>query len=237
MHRRAGTAVTRRRAGRAGRPQRAPWAGPLGLYHPGATVLHRARPGLKLVGLAVLGVAVVVATGPLSAVLLLGVAVLLALVGRLPPHVTLRGLGPVLLTAALVGAYQWWARGWAVGVEVAVDLVALVLAAVVVTATTPSDRLLDTLTRLARPLRHVGLPPETFALAVGLMLRTVSVLARTAHEVRDAARARGLERDPRALLVPAAVRTVAHARAVGDALAARGLGEEPDGRPPRRARA
>lgn len=229
--------MTRARAERAGRPQRPPWAGPLGLHHPGTTVLHRARPGLKLAGLALLGVAVVVATGPLSAVLALGVGVLLALVGRLPPHVTLRGLGPVLVTAALVGLYQWWARGWPVAVEVALDLVALVLAAVVVTATTPADRLLDTLTWLARPLRHVGLPPETFALAVGLMLRTVPALARTVHEVRDAARARGLERDPRALLVPAAVRTVAHARAVGDALAARGLGEEPDARPSRRARA
>lgn len=218
-----------------GRPQRAPWAGPIGLYHPGSTVLHRARPGSKLAGLAVLGVAVVVATGPLSAGVALGAAVLLARVGRLPLHVTLRGLGPVLVTAALVGGYQWWARGWPVAVEVALDLVALVLAAVVVTATTPSDRLLDTLTTAARPLRRVGLAPETFALAVGLMLRTIPTLARTVHEVRDAARARGLERDPRALLVPAAVRTVAHARAVGDALAARGLGEEPDSRPPRRA--
>lgn len=218
-----------------GRPRRAPWAGPLGLFHPGTSVLHRARPGAKITGLAVLGVAVVVATGPVSAGLALGVGVLLALVGRLPLHVTLRGLGPVLVTAALVGLYQWWARGWPVAVEVAVDLVALVLAAVVVTATTSSDRLLDTLTRAARPLRHVGLAPETFALAVGLMLRTVPALARTVHEVRDAARARGLEREPRALLVPAAVRTVAHARAVGDALAARGLGEDPEGEPARRA--
>ena len=65
----------------------------------------------------------------------------------------------------------------------------------------------------------------SFALSVGLFLRTIPVLARMSLETRDAARARGLDREPRAILVPAAVRMVAHARATGDALAARGLGE------------
>jgi len=44
-------------------------------------------------------------------------------------------------------------------------------------------------------------------------------------ESRDAARARGLDRDPRAVVVPAAVRAVGHARRTGEALAARGLGD------------
>ncbi len=207
-------------------PIRPPWAGPLGLYHPGSTVLHRAPAGLKLAALAVLAVAVVLAHGPLSALVALGVALLAQLVARVPWHRTSRGLVPALATAALIGAYQWWARGWATAVEVALDLVALVLLASVVTATTRADTLLDALARLARPLRHVGLAPETFALSAGLFLRTIPVLARMSLETRDAARARGLDREPRAILVPAAVRMVAHARATGDALAARGLGED-----------
>jgi len=207
-------------------PIRPPWAGPLGLYHPGTTVIHRAPAGLKLAFLTVFAVAVVAFHGPLSAVLALGVALLAQLVARIPWHRTTRGLIPAVVTAGLVGAYQWWARGWATAVEVAVDLVALVLMAAVVTATTRADSLLDVVARLARPLRHVGLAPETFALVVGLFLRTVPVLARMSLETRDAARARGLDREPRAILVPAAVRMVAHARATGDALAARGLGED-----------
>jgi biotin transport system permease protein len=85
--------------------------------------------------------------------------------------------------------------------------------------------MLDAVARAARPLRRVGVAPETVALAVGLMLRAVPALAATASDVRDAARARGLERSPRALLVPAAVRAVGRARLTGDALAARGLGD------------
>lgn len=218
-----GTATPARRPG-AG-PVRAPWAGPLGLYHPGTSVLHRLPAGAKLAGLLVAGLVVLFLHGPTSAVGALLVALGVLVVARVPLHRTTRGLLPVLVTAALVGAYQAWARGWAVGVEVAADLLALVVLGTVVTATTRSDALLDVLARVARPLRHVGLPPDSAALAVGLFLRTVPVLAQTSLEVRDAARARGLERDLRAVVVPAAVRMVGHARATGDALAARGLGD------------
>lgn len=201
------------------------WSGPLGLHHPGTTLLHRARPGVKALLLGAFGVAVVAVPGAPAAVVLLAVAVAAAVAGRLPGRATLRGLLPVLVTAVLVGGYQVWQRGAAAGVEVALDLVSVVLAASVVTATTPADRMLDALTRALGPLRHVGARPETVALAVGLMLRSVPALAQVATRTRDAARARGLERSPRAVLVPAAVRAVGRARATGQALAARGLGD------------
>ncbi|WP_034623463.1 energy-coupling factor transporter transmembrane protein EcfT [Cellulomonas sp. URHE0023] len=207
-------------------PLRSPWAGPLGLYHPGSSLLHRAPAGLKLTVLAGFAVAVTVVNGPRSAVVALGVAVLLQVASGVPWHRTTRGLVPTLAVAASIGAYQWWARGWEIAVEVSFDLVALVLVSTLLTATTRADALLDVLARLGRPLRHVGLSPDLFGLTVGLFLRTVPVLVRTTSETRDAARARGLERNPRAVLVPAAVRMVAHARATGDALAARGLGED-----------
>ena len=46
-----------------------------------------------------------------------------------------------------------------------------------------------------------------------------------ALETRDAARARGLGRNPRVYLTPFVVRVVARAHEQGDALAARGLGD------------
>ncbi len=215
-----------RRAGRGGRPGRAPWAGPLGLYHPGSSVLHRAPVGAKLFALAVGGLAVVLARGVPGALVGLALVVGAALLARVPWHRATRGLMPVVLTAVALGAYQTWVGEAARGAEAALDLLTLVLAGSIVTATTRADDLLGAVTRAARPLRHVGLPPETVGLAVGLFLRSVPVLAHTLAETRDAARARGLERDPRALVVPAAVRMVGHARTTGDALAARGLGDD-----------
>lgn len=195
----------------------------LGAHRTARTPLDRAPVAAKLGGLAVLGVAVVATRGVPAALGLLAVPVLAAVLAGLPPRATLRGLLPVLATAVLAGAYQAWARGWGPAVAVVADLLTLVLAAAVVTATTPADRLLDALTAAARPLRRVGLPPELVALAVALVLRTVPEIARTVHEVRDAARARGAERDPRVWLTPAVLRVVGRARDLGDALAARGV--------------
>lgn len=202
-----------------------PAVGLLGLHHPGTSWLHRAAPGTKAGALAVLGIGVVLARGPGWALGLLAGVVVVAATARLSLRTTARGLVPVLVTAGLVGGYQVWQRDWATGLEVAADLVTAVLAAGVVTATTPADRMLDAVTRAVRPLRRFGASPETIALAVALMLRAVPALAATAADARDAARARGLDRSPRALLVPAAVRAVGRARTTGDALAARGLAD------------
>lgn len=183
----------------------------------------RPPAGGRLLLLAAWGVAVVVVRGPGWAVAFAAVTVILAVVARVPRR-TLRALVPILLTATVAGAYQTWARGWATGLEVALDLVTVVLAALVVTATTPVSALLDAAARAARPLAR-WVDPERVALALALTVRSLPALLESARETRDAARARGVERDPRALVVPAAVRAVGRARATGEALAARGLGD------------
>ena len=197
----------------------------LGLYQPGGTPVHRLGAGPKLAVLAAFGIVLVV--WPRWTVALGGLAVVLgiAVLARLRWRESARGLLPVLVLLAGIAAFQVWQRGWELAVQVSASLLALVLAGTVLTATTPGDRLVDLLVRGARPLARVGLRPEVFALAVALMLRTIPALLDVFAEARDAARARGLERQPRAVVVPTAVRTVARAHAVGEALAARGLAE------------
>ncbi|ACZ22106.1 ABC-type cobalt transport system, permease component CbiQ [Sanguibacter keddieii DSM 10542] len=205
------------------RAPRTRWTGPLGLYSPGSTWLHRLSPGWKILTLAVLSVALTVWRTPAVALTALGVAVLLLVVSGAPLRQTARALLPVTLVAALLGVFQWWSRDLSAAVAVSGTLLALVVTATVVTVTSPADRVLDTVVRAAGPLRHVGLSPEVVGLTVTLMLRSVPLLVELAWEVRDAARARGLERSPRAYLVPFVLRTVARAHRTGDALAARGI--------------
>lgn len=210
------------------------WVNPVGLYRPGTTPVHRAPVEVTFGALVALGIGLVVLRGPVSALVALTATTAVALVARLPWRSTTRGLAPILLTALVLLGYQTWQRGWATGVEVAADLLTLVLAATVVTSVTPTDVLLDLLTRAVRPLRRLGVDPDSFALAVAIMLRAIPAIGELSAEVRDAARARGLERSLRAQLVPFAVRTVARARLTGDALAARGIGDpaDQDHRPP-----
>ncbi len=202
------------------------WREPLGLYRPGTSFLHRAPAAWKLLGLSALGLAGAALRGLPSAVGLVTVVVVLAAVAHLPVRRTVRGLVPVALGGMLVVAFHAFGGRLESGLEIALDLLALVLAALVLTATTAVDRVLDLLERVVRPLRRLGLDPEAFALAVALMVRAVPALGETVEQSRDAARARGLERSPRALLVPVAIRAVGRAQATGDALAARGVGEQ-----------
>ena len=198
----------------------------LGSYRPGRTLLHRLPAGPKLGLLAVFGVATVAVPGPWPAVGFLLAAVAMAVWVRMPIRSTLRALRPLLLVVVLVTALQVWQRGWPTAVHVVAGLVASVLAALVFTATTRIDAMLDAITRGLGPFRRVGVNPEKIALAFSLVLRAIPGILEIAHETRAAAKARGLERNPRALLVPMAIRTVAQAYDTGAALHARGIGDD-----------
>lgn len=197
----------------------------LGLYRPGTTWLHRLPASAKLGGLLVASIVVVAVRGPVSGVVALAIAVGLAAWSGAGLRTLFRAVRVLVLLAAALAAYTAWQSGWERAVEVSSDLLALVLLATVMTVTTPIDEVLDTITRGLRPLRRVGVDPERVALAFALMIRAVPTTLDLARQTGDAARARGLERDPRARLVPLVIRSVAHARATGEALDARGIAD------------
>lgn len=199
--------------------------GLVGVYQPGESVLHRAPVGPKLAGLAAFSLAIVLVRSMPASWVFLAVALLLGLVARLRLVVLARAARTILLLAAFVGAMQWWWYGRDKAIETFVDLVALSVAAVVVTATTPVNTMLDALIRWITPLRRVGVDPEKVALAFGLAIQALPGTVALAVETRDAARARGV-RHPRAFLTPFVIRVVARAHETGDALHARGIGDD-----------
>lgn len=198
----------------------------LGSYRPGSTMLHRTGAGTKLVLLFTAGMTVVLVRGPLSTAIALAAALTLVAWSGMGLRLLLRTLRGLVLVAVLLAAYAAWQRGWQQAFETVGDLFALVLAATVLTSTTPVDELLDTIVRWLRPFRRFGARPEKVALAFSLTLRGIPTTITLAQETRDAAVARGLQRSPRARLIPLVIRVVAHARATGAALHARGLGDD-----------
>lgn len=198
----------------------------LGAYRPGRTILHRLPAGTKILALLVAGLVVTLAPGWRSALVALACAALLVVLSRMPSAVLGRALRGLALVALLLGAWLTWQKGWERAVATVGDLVALVLLATVVTTTTPTDAILDAVARALRPLRPLGVDPDRVALAFALVLRTIPATIGLAEETREAARARGLERDPRARLTPFVIRVVADAQATGEALHARGVGDD-----------
>lgn len=198
----------------------------LGNYRLGNTWLHRLPARVKLVGLFVVGMVVVLVHGHWSAIAALVAALVLVSWSGAGLAMTLRTLRGLLLVALLLAIYATWQRGWQQAVETVGDLIALVLMATVLTVTTSVDDILDTVVAAATPLRRFGVDPERLGLAFSLTLRAIPTTISIAEETRDAAVARGLQRSPRARLVPLVIRVVAHAQATGEALHARGVGDD-----------
>jgi biotin transport system permease protein len=135
------------------------------------------------------------------------------------------GLGMVVVCALIV-AVQAFAGQVMAGVVIVENLVLALYATRLLTLTTPIPELVDGIATACRPLRLIRVDPDRIALAVAVMLRSLPHLLGAFDDVRDAMTARGLRRNPVAYVAPVVVRAVAYAHATGDALAARGLGED-----------
>lgn len=198
----------------------------LGLYRPGRGFLYRMPLALKAAA-ALLGSGLVVAIRSPTVTGIGVVVVVAALVAGagLRPRRVLRMLLPAAPVLVLLVTYQVWTRGWLTASVVVGGIITCLLAARALTLTTPVTDLLDGVARLVRPLRCMGADPERFALALSIMVRSIPYLAGLFVDVRDAARARGLERDPRVAVTPLVIGAVAYAHRTGEALAARGLGD------------
>lgn len=137
------------------------------------------------------------------------------------------GLGlSMVVVCGLIIAVQALAGQVMAGVVVVENLVLALYATRLLTLTTPIPELVDGIAVACRPLRVFHVDPDRIALAVAVMVRSVPHLLGAFGEVRDAATARGIRRNPVAYVAPVVVRAVAYAHATGDALAARGLGED-----------
>lgn len=194
-----------------------------GIYTPGTSWLHRARPGLKLFALLVLTTALIAVATPLAVAVGAVLVLACAASARLGPAVLAAQLRPLRWILVVLVAFQWWAGGWHQVVVIVGGLVVAVTAAGLVTATTTVSAMQDLAVSLSRPLRPLGVDPERTGLLFALAMRAVPVVLEAVREAQAARVARGLARSPRALLVPVVVRTVRHAEHVGEALAARGV--------------
>ncbi|MDP5225807.1 MULTISPECIES: energy-coupling factor transporter transmembrane component T [Arthrobacter] len=198
---------------------------PLGEYLPGHSWLHRTPLGLKAGFLAVLGLGTFWLSSWAASLAVLGLVV--ALFASIAPgwRRTWRLFAAPAPLLLVVLVFQSWQLGPGRGISIAANITSCLVAAAILTLTTPVQTLLDGVVRLASPLRRFGLDPERLALLIAITLRSIPYLLGTFSSVREAARARGLERSPRARVLPVLIASVAYAQRTGDALTARGLGD------------
>jgi biotin transport system permease protein len=204
----------------------------LALYVPQASPVHRAPAGgklLTLVGLSVLVFAV--PTPPVVSGALIAVVILGLVVARLPAAVLVSQARAVLWWLVALFVLHWLLTDVLTGTLTVLRLLALVLAAAVVTATTRVTAMVAVVERVCWPLRWFGVRPARIGLVIAMALRFIPLIAERADRIREAQAARGGSvRGLRGLtttVVPLLVQVLQLAHTVSEALDARGADDVP----------
>lgn len=198
-------------------------------YVPGHSAIHRLPPGVKILSLAITGTLLFVFPQLPVVLATLATIVMLYLLARIGPRMMLLQLKPLLWILVLLFGVQWWIADWLSAVLVVSRLMSLMLLAALVTLTTRTSDMIDALEKGLFWLRFLRISPAKVSLALSLALRFIPVLAAITADVREAQRARGLDRSIIAVAIPVIVRTLKMADDIAAALEARGY----DAPPPR----
>jgi biotin transport system permease protein len=194
----------------------------IGVFHPGASLVHRAPALLKLGLLTLIVTVVAMAPSPLVLGAASVLVIVLVAVARIPLRLAWSQVVPILWVLAVAVPVQVLFGGWEAAAVMAVRLVLAVALAAVYTLTTPVTATLDAMQALLRPFRR-WIDADRVGLALALTIRCVPLLADLVREVLEARRARGAEGSLTALAVPVIVRALRTADHLGEALTARGF--------------
>lgn len=199
---------------------------PLGVYVPGKTLVHRLSAGPKIVGLIVFIIAVVSIARTLPAALFTAaISVTGFLLARIPARTAAGQVLPAVPIVAFFAAFQLWQVDLTAAGVLFFSLMSTIAAATLLTLTTRLADILESVEKGLRPFERLGVPAETISLAMSLTLRMIPLQLATLREVLDARAARGAGFSFSAVGIPVIVRAVRRARALSEALIARGVGD------------
>lgn len=187
--------------------------------------MHRSPLWLKYLVMLALGVVpFFLHNVMLSLCTLVLAGLLVVLAGGLPLSTLDPGPGVWVMNALMLAYYSIF-LSWQRGVVFVAGMLSCLWLARMLTCTTAASKIMDAIASLAKPFRVFGANPEKFALTIAIMWNAIPYLLVSVRTVRDAARARGLEKVSWRFAAPVVVSAVGHALQVGEALQARGLGD------------
>jgi biotin transport system permease protein len=190
------------------------------------TWLHRVSAGIKLLVLAVSGAAVFLTDDPWVLSGFVGFSLALPVLAWLPPASVLRQVAPAAIFIAALAAFHVALGDPKTAMLVAARLSTVILLAVALTLTTRASAMVEALECGLKPLKWMGVSPAKAGLTLSLAIRFVPVLFGMVAEIREAQKARGLERSVFALAMPLLVRTLRMADDLAEAITARAYDSE-----------
>lgn len=205
------------------RPSLNPLDNPVAAYVPGNSPIHRAPAGPKYLLLLLFMVLTSTVVPHPAAVAACGAVPLAALgIAKIPPRTIVAQIWPILPVVAFIVLLQGFLGDWPGAALVGVRILVGMLAAIVATATT---RVADLVAAIEKALQPLGATGESIALAIGLVIRMIPLQFTAVKQVLEAHRARGAHGHPVHTGTAITIASLRRAEAVGEALAARGVGD------------
>ena len=182
----------------------------LGQYFPGKSPIHLLDPRTKLIFLVVYIVALFMAGGWLSYLLLGGFLVAAIAISKIPPKSIVRGMKPLVMilvftavlniffTAGETVVFKVWIitvtlEGLVRAVYMLVRILLLVTATFLLTYTTSPIALTDGLESLLGPLKKLRLPVHELSMMMCIALRFIPTLIEETDKIMSAQKARGAD--------------------------------------------
>ncbi len=186
----------------------------IGQYIPVESPIHRLDPRAKLVAFGLLTLVVVIITGYLANLFMLGLVLTLVLAARLSPRYILSSVAPALPVIVVLALLQrlFYTGGSDSAVRVLLDwgpvhitnagvrmvivslmrFVDLVFLTSLLTNTTTTGALTHGMESLLRPLSAIGLPGHELALTAAIALRFLPILGEQLESIGQAQASRGV---------------------------------------------
>jgi len=181
----------------------------LGQYFPGSSLIHRLDPRTKLLGTLLFITSIFLAEKIVAYIVLVGFALMVIAVSRIPIQLVARSLKPlwiiILLTVLIhlfstpgkviysLGPLALTIEGLRQGVLMTVRLVLLICMSSLLTFTTSPIVLTDGIEQLLNPFRRIGLPAHELAMMMTIALRFIPTLLEETDRIMKAQMARGAD--------------------------------------------
>ncbi|OFT49885.1 cobalt ABC transporter permease [Corynebacterium sp. HMSC06D04] len=199
---------------------------PLGFYVDADTFIHRLPAWVKFVVLIAFIISTTIFAKTIPVAVVCAVVTLAVYpLARIPARVAWNQLYPPLYLLVALAALQWWQQDLETAVTTFFSIYAAIVAAVLLTLTTKVSEMMESFEKALAPLGKLGLPVENISLAMSLTIRLLPLMLGTVQEVMDARKARGAGTSLLAFGTPVVIRSIRRARAMGEALQARGVGD------------
>ncbi|MBD9505962.1 energy-coupling factor transporter transmembrane protein EcfT [Ensifer sp. ENS10] len=194
------------------------------LHIEGDSLLHRLPVRVKLIALVALSIVLFLSGSLVLQAIAFVLAAGLYLSVGLPLKEAIARVGIVFLTIFFLAAVNLFLLPVGEVATLTLRLMALVLFAAAVTATTTISAFMDEITVLLTPFERLGwLRAADVSLALGLVLRFVPDIFARYEAIREAHRARGLPIRPLTIIGPLIILTLKDADTIAAAIDARGF--------------